>query len=106
MKTVRGVYHNLKESEFVHTIGEIRFYFSSQLYKDKFISRYLKEKERFNDSLNRVYKDKFDIAGDVLAWVRLYSKIEKRGFYIVVNGDEITCLEDLAFDVTLIYRTK
>lgn len=106
MKTARGVYLNLKESVYVFTIGEIKFYFSSDWNRTRFMNRYLEEKEKFNTSLNRIYKERFDLSGDVLAWIRLYTKIEKRGFYLVVNGCEITCLEDLAFDVTLIYKMK
>lgn len=106
MKTARGVYHDLKESEYIVTVDGIKFYFSSELYRQKFLKKSWDEKERFNESLNRVYKNQFDLSGDVLAWIRLYNRIEKRGFYIVVDGVEIECLENLAFDVTMIYRKK
>jgi hypothetical protein len=106
MKTVRGIYYNLKESEYVFTIGTIKFYFSSKMYRDKFMSRYLEERKRFNQALNHVYKDKFNLLGDMLAWVRLYVTIEKRGFYINIEGNDVTCLDDLVFVVTLNYKMK
>jgi len=99
MKTANGVYYNLKHSvytwEFVD-IG-IKFYFSSQFYLNKFQTTYREEVERFNQALNNVYKDKFNIDMDILALIRLYTLIEKRGFYIKFKGVEVTCPEDLRF---------
>lgn len=97
MKTARGVYHDITLSEYTYTIDTITFYFSSEFYRDKFISEYEIEKDRFNQALNNVYKDRFSIKADVLAWVRLYTLIEKRGFYIIVNGVHVECLDNLAF---------
>lgn len=104
MKTIRGVYHNLKDSEYMFGVGEVRFYFSSYFYQQKFISTFLDERDRFNRSLNNIYKNKFGLIGDNLAWLRLYCLIEKRGFYIVMNGVEVTCPEDLRFVVTPICK--
>lgn len=106
MKTARGIYYRLWESEYVHTIGNIRFYFSSRMHRDKFIASYQAEINRFNTALNKVYKNQFAISGDYLAMIRHYTKIEKRGFYLEMNGVKITCLEDLAFDMTANYKMK
>jgi hypothetical protein len=106
MKTARGIYHDIKESEYVFAVGEMKFYFSSSLYRDKFIELYQEEKDRFNQALNNVYKDKFNLLGNYLAWLRLYCLIEKRGFYIIFNGVEIQCPDDLVFVVTPTYKTK
>lgn len=106
MKTANGIYYNLSQSEYKFTIGNIVFYFSSRFYQQKFINSYLEERDRFNTALNNVYKDKFHIEFDVLAWIRLYTLIEKRGFYIIVGGDEVTCPEDLAFVGMLNLRKK
>lgn len=96
MKTRNGVYHNILESDYVMTVGYIKFYFSSELYLTKFMDRYRDEIERFNDSINRMYKDRFDLDMTAFALVRLYTLIEKRGFYIKLHNREvITCLDDL-----------
>lgn len=99
MKTARGVYHDLTESEYFYTVDDMIFIFSSLFYRDKFANIYEEEIERFNQALNNVYKDKFSIYGDKLALIRLYAMIEKRGFYLIIGGFEVKCLEDLAFVV-------
>lgn len=115
MKTKRGIYTNIKESEYTYSVFfnqngvhlDYTFYFSSEFYRNKFENRHKEEIHRFNRSLNNVYKDKFDIVADPLAWIRLYCLIEKRGFYIIINnGVEITCPEDLRFVVIPTYNPK
>jgi hypothetical protein len=106
MKTKRGIYYRLFESEFVHTIGDIRFHFSSKMYRDKFIETYQDYIDLFNQKLNKVYKNQYQIEGNYLALIRYYDRLEKRGFYIIMNGVVITCLEDLVFDVTVSYKAK
>jgi hypothetical protein len=70
------------------------------------MDRYIEEKLRFNKSLNKVYKNKFNLLGDILALIRLYATIEKRGFYMTIEGNEFTCLDDLVFVVTPHYNLK
>lgn len=70
------------------------------------MARYLEERKRFNQALNKVYKNKFTLVGDLMSWVRLYDQIEKRGFHINIEGNEVTCLDDLVFVVTLNYKMK
>lgn len=102
MKTKRGIYLDLRKSTYTFTpidIPEITFYFSSKFYRNKFANIYNEEVQRFNQALNNVYKNKFNIYGDLLALIRLYCLIEKRGFYLIYKGVEITCVDDLAFVV-------
>lgn len=106
MKTKRGIYHDIRESDYTVTIGTTIFYFTSELYRDKFEMLYQEETERFNQALNNVYKNNFDIVGDILAWIRLYCLIEKRGFYLQVNGVDVHCLEDLRFVVMPNYKVN
>lgn len=106
MKTERGIYLNIQDSDYVFTVGRLQFYFSSQFYRGNFITQYLEEVRRFNKALNNIYKDKFLLDGTYLALIRLYTLIEKRGFYIKLDGRDITCLEDLHLDVIPTYRTK
>lgn len=108
MKTVRGIYTDITESDYTFEIVDlgITFYFSSQFYRNKFENRYKEEIHRFNQSLNNIYKDKFNIVGDCLSLIRLYALIEKRGFYFTLNGVEIKCPEDLLFVVIPTYKPK
>lgn len=106
MKTARGVYYNLSESEYTITISGIKFYFSSLVKLNKFKKAYESEVVRFNNSLNRVYKNKFCIEMDSLALIRLYTLIETNGFYLLYKGVMVKCPEDLIFVGMINLRNK
>jgi hypothetical protein len=67
---------------------------------------YKEEKERFNESANRIYKDKFALDMTLLSLIRLYTLIEKRGFYIVLRGEAVTCPNELAFVLQIETKQK
>lgn len=97
MKSERGIYYNILDSDYTTNIAGITFYFTSRVYRDKFISRSLHEIRRFNARMNNIYKNKFKIDATKLALVRLYQSIEKRGFYIELKGEKITCPNNLTY---------
>ena len=88
--TRRGIYHNLKESEYTVSNSEIVFFFSSRVYKEKFLREY---KENRKDFRNRVIKQGKDIPInlDIIADITLYENIEKRGFRACVGGVDTSC---------------
>lgn len=96
MKTRAGVYYDLTKSEYRATLDGNTFVFSSQLHKEKFLSRYRRNRESINDSLTRRFN--VDIAVPALADAVLYSKIENRGFLIVTQKGSITCRNSITFD--------
>lgn len=109
MKTTRGIYLDIRDSDYTFTpidFPEITFFFSSRFYLNKFQDIYGEEITRFNQALNNVYKNKFNIYGDLLALLRLYCLIEKRGFYITYNGVDINCVDDLRFVVIPNYKKR
>lgn len=106
MKTAYGVYYNLAHSEWFYEVKGIRFVFSSEFYLNNFRDSYLDAVEKFNRSMNKMYKNKYYLEMDALALVRLYLRIEKRGFYLIIEGVEVTCLEDLAFVGTVNLKIK
>lgn len=106
MKTAYGVYYNLSQSEWFHEVKGIRFVFSSEFYLTNFIRESSNAVERFNRAMNKVYKNTYQIEMDVLALVRLYLRIEKRGFYLIIEGVEVTCLDDLVFAGTVNLKIK
>lgn len=67
---------------------------------------YKEEIERFNESANNVYKNMFCLDMSVLSLLRLYTLIEKRGFYVVLRGEIITCPNDLKFVLQIETRKK
>lgn len=97
MRTKRGVFNDIFESDYPFTVGEITFYFSSIFYRSKFMNEYHDEMKRFNQSANNIYKDKFCLDMTILSLIRLYALIEKRGFYLKVRGEQVSCPDDLKF---------
>lgn len=83
MITERGVYHNLKDSSYVVSNGDVSFYFSSKLYMLKFLQGYKLNRKKNEKRIERFAGDStllFDVWFDVL----YYKEIEKRGYYVTV----------------------
>jgi hypothetical protein len=97
MKTRRGIYRDLKMSEWTAFGYGIKFYFSSRFYRDKFVEEVNNDVKRFNGAINKTYRHTLNIEVNKMACLRLYSRIEKRGFYITVGGIGVDCLENLTF---------
>jgi len=97
LKSERGIYYNILDSDYTANLSGITFYFTSMVYRDKFIDRSINEIRMFNARMNNIYKNKFNIDATKLALVRLYQSIEKRGFYIELKGEKITCPNNLTY---------
>ena len=87
--TIRGIYHNLKESEYTVSDSEIVFFFSSKLYRDKFLSDYEEHRETFLSKMHRLTGE-IPLNMTTLADITLYRRIEKRGFRALMRGVDIT----------------
>lgn len=102
MKTERGIYYNLKESEYKYICNGFIFHFSSELYKNKFIETC----ERFvsveTAKLEIKYHCKLFVRNMLL--ISYYKQVEKRGFYVLVNcgleNDYIELDKDEVFKIT------
>lgn len=77
---------------------KVKFIFSSELYKNKFLERYEEHREQINNSLSNRFGIKIVI--NDLADLRLYTTIEKRGFLIYKGLVKIECLNDIILDGT------
>jgi hypothetical protein len=75
--TTRGVYHNLRKSKYTISNGEVVYFFSSELYRDKFLKGYEVNRITLKNKI-----DKTPLNMDTLADVLFYEKIEKRGFFV------------------------
>lgn len=71
----------------------LTFVFSSELYKNNFGSRLIDNRKSINQSLSNRFG--FKIECDLIADLKLYTTIEKRGFLICKDGDKIECLNDI-----------
>ena len=90
--TKRGIYHNLKESEYTISNSDIVFFFSSQLYRQKFLSGYKNHRKIFEHILSKVAVENM-LNMDMLADISFYKIIEKRGFRAWLKGIDISCEE-------------
>ena len=92
--TRRKVALDLRYSPYEITVTypeyEIRYVFSSELYRDKFEERIRENREAINNSLFNRFG--FAIEVNLLCDIRLYSSIEKRGFLIYKEGSSEECL--------------
>lgn len=91
--TKDGVCYALKQSPFRCTKNGVTYVFSSKLHLTKFDSRIAKNRQTINTSLAKRFKINMDVSA--LADVILYSRIESRGFLIIVEGEYIECLSSI-----------
>jgi polyhydroxyalkanoate synthesis regulator protein len=90
--TIRGIYHNLKESKYVISNTEITFFFSSTVYLEKYMNGYEENREKFLSKLEKIVVEN-PLNMSILADISYYKEIEKRGFYVWLKGVEISCEE-------------
>lgn len=98
--TRSGVAYDLKMSphKLVVKYGEhdfLTYIFSSEFYKNKFSEKMYKNREEINESLTKRFG--ITIRCDKLADIKLYSRTEKRGFFIQ-GKEDYECLEHIRLD--------
>lgn len=94
------IYYNLRESKYRIIIGEITFVFSSIKNFNTFVNNWKDFVLEQNTRASVRNKVAFD--GTQMQVIRYYQTIEKRGFYILINGREITCQNQISAKVQLI----
>ena len=90
--TLRGVYHNLKESKYTISNSEVVFFFSSKSYLDKFMRDYQNNRVEFNKRLDKAISET-PLNMDTVADIKFYDEVEKRGFHAWLKGVNIDCNE-------------
>lgn len=97
MKTVRGIYHSLDESEYTFKYDNLTFVFSSKLYLTKFMGIYKEYLKEQTARMESEYRCTF--YADELILINLYRKIEKRGFRVLYFDELLE--EKLYYNVEL-----
>ena len=91
MKSARGLYYDLKESEYFASLdinGErIILYFSSLFTRKRFLENIGNYIHNQNSKIISIYK--IDIDMTKLLILSYYKKIEKRGFRVLINDKEV-----------------
>ena len=88
MKTKNGIYLDLKESEYKINYNGLIYYFSSELYMNKFKNNVKKFIIEETAKIKARYK--INIYLDTMLSLSFYKKIEKRGFRVVFKENEKT----------------
>lgn len=80
------------------TYGErsLDFVFSSDLYRRKFLEKQEAHRDQISNSLTKRFG--VTVKNSILADLKLYTTIEKRGFLLVRNGVEVQCLDEIILD--------
>lgn len=87
--TLRGIYHNLKESEYTISNSEVVFFFSSEVYLNKFMNGYQKHRVIFLEKMAKIAGEN-PLNMTTLADISYYKEIEKRGFRAWLKGVEMS----------------
>lgn len=74
----------------------IKYVFSSELYRTKFLDKFNDNRGKINTSLSNRFD--INIQCHMLADLKLYKTIEKRGFLIFKDGDKIECQNCITLD--------
>ena len=92
-----GICYNLEMTPFFisnkYEDKKVIFNFSSEFYKNKFISQIEKHREKINESLSKRFG--LVVINPILADIVLYSKVESRGFYLLIDDEEYKCLNSI-----------
>lgn len=79
--TKGGVERDLPRSPYTHKLNNLTFYFSSKIYKEKFVTALANYTHDFRLTLEK--KLSISVIGcEDIASILLYKRTEKRGFYI------------------------
>jgi hypothetical protein len=101
-----GIFYNLPESRYNITLVyctslSIQYFFSSPHILQKFLDRMIGKREDLNRWLAITFGYTIDVG--VYSDLILYSKLETRGFYIKINGEEVSCQNNIILNgVTVI----
>lgn len=99
--TKGGITRNFQETPFTKKIwygsnNYMIYCFSSQMYLNKFIERLEENREKISISLSNRFG--VEVRNEVLCDIKLYSSIEKRGFYIKNHKEGFECPENIILD--------
>jgi hypothetical protein len=87
--TIRGVYHNLKESKYTISNSEVVFFFSSKYVMNKFLINYTDHRMTYLTRLKKL-DEAIPLNFEILADIKYYKTVEKRGFRVTLKGSEMT----------------
>lgn len=97
---MKNVYNIIDESPFYLDKKDYRFYFSNELNRSRFDSKYKEYLLEENTKLNNRYLFSVDLSIPLL--ISLYIKIEKRGFKVLRIEDNFRLNKDIKFSTFIL----
>ena len=98
--TRNGICYDLSNTPYKQTVdyGDSKtiFSFSSELNRERFNNRIGENRKAINNSLSNRFNMIVEL--NKLADIDLYTKVEKRGFYIVANGRIVEWQEEVVIN--------
>ena len=89
----RGICYTLSSSPYFVQYFDIKLFFSSKNYLEKFNETFETICARLQNEMLRRFGIDYDMS--LLALLKAYRMVEKRGFYITVGGEPVTCQDQL-----------
>ena len=83
VKSRNGIYYILKQSDYTVVYGALTFYFSSQNYRDRFNEEVIEAVDLYN--ARQAARTGIRSAAIFTPAFELYRRIEKRGFFVVLE---------------------
>lgn len=87
MLTINGIYTDIYESTYSYKVDNIKFYFSSKVYCEKFEKRW--EQFWLEETRKLELRYSANIKCKSLMLIKLYTMIEKRGFRVEIDDKVI-----------------
>ena len=89
----RGICYTLSESPYFAQYFDVKLFFSSKNYLEKFNDTCRPIRARLEYEMLRRFGMECDMS--LIALLKAYKQVEKRGFYITVGGEPVTCQDQL-----------
>lgn len=95
-KIAYNLHHSPHREVIPYVEGTTTYVFSSDLYRRKFLEKLKANREEISKSLTKRFG--VMVRSDALADFRLYTTIEKRGFLLIQDREEVECRDRVIFD--------
>ena len=95
-KIAYNLHHSPHREVILYGEEATTYVFSSDLYRRKFLEKLETNREQISASLTKRFG--VIVRSDALADFRLYTTIEKRGFLLIQDREEVECRDRVTFD--------
>lgn len=89
LKSPKGVYYDIKDSDYMVSNGQLIFFFSSESNMQKFFKKQNEDKTVKINHLLKSFKQ-ISPSFDLLLDIEFYKTHEKKGFYVLNKNKEVS----------------